>query len=160
MVLRAQWPLSDIAQFFHFAAEEIKKKEDKKTKAFYDWATTGIPAKSYKVEIQNGFPCIPINQESEEERGGSGACWILWQRGRALIGERAFIPGNRVSEELNLIACSSQMDIKNNLNNYKSCTIWRNSYFITMQCMNILSWIKRSNKMKLKKINIDFHVFA
>ena len=64
------------------------------------------------MEIQNGFPCIPINQVSEEERGGSGACWILWQRGRALIGERAFIPGNRVSEELNLIACSSQMDIK------------------------------------------------
>ena len=41
MVLRAQWPLGTIAQFFHFVAEE--KKDDKKTKAFYDWATTGIP---------------------------------------------------------------------------------------------------------------------
>ena len=30
---------------------KLKKKEDKKTKAFYDLATTGIPAKSYKVEI-------------------------------------------------------------------------------------------------------------
>ena len=45
MVLRAQWPLGTIAQFFHFVAEE-KKKDDKKTKAFYDWATTGIPVKS------------------------------------------------------------------------------------------------------------------
>ena len=26
-------------------AEEKKKKNDKKTKAFYDWATTGIPVK-------------------------------------------------------------------------------------------------------------------
>ena len=42
MVLRAQCPLGTIAQFFHFVAEE-KKKDDKKTKAFYDWATTGIP---------------------------------------------------------------------------------------------------------------------
>ena len=39
MVLRAQWPLGTIAQFFHFVAEEKKKK---KTKEFYDWATTGI----------------------------------------------------------------------------------------------------------------------
>ena len=30
-----------VAQFFHFVAEE--KKKDKKTKAFYDWATTDIP---------------------------------------------------------------------------------------------------------------------
>ena len=35
MVLGAQWPLGTIAQFFHFVAEE-KKKDDKKTKAFYD----------------------------------------------------------------------------------------------------------------------------
>ena len=41
MVLRAQWPLGTIAQFFHFVAEE--KKDDKKTKAFYDWATSSIP---------------------------------------------------------------------------------------------------------------------
>ena len=48
MVLRAQWPLGTIAQFFQFVAEEKKKKkkkDDKKTKAFYDWATTGIPVK-------------------------------------------------------------------------------------------------------------------
>ena len=38
MVLRAQWPLGTIAQFVHFVVEE--KKGDKKTKAFYDWATT------------------------------------------------------------------------------------------------------------------------
>ena len=41
MMLRAQWPQVIIAQFFHFVAD--KKKEHKKTKAFYDWATTGIP---------------------------------------------------------------------------------------------------------------------
>ena len=43
MVLRAQWPLGTIAQFFHFVAEE--KTKTKKTKIFYDWATTGIPVK-------------------------------------------------------------------------------------------------------------------
>ena len=37
--------MGTIAQFFHFVAEEKKKKKDKKTKAFYDWATTGIPVK-------------------------------------------------------------------------------------------------------------------
>ena len=47
MVLRAQRPLATIAQFFHFVAEE-KKKDDKKTKAFYDWATTCIPVKKKK----------------------------------------------------------------------------------------------------------------
>ena len=42
--------MGTIAQFFHFVAEEKNKtkkqkskKDDKKTKAFYDWATTGIP---------------------------------------------------------------------------------------------------------------------
>ena len=49
MVLRAQWPLGTIAQFFHFVAEEKKKKNDKKTKAFYNWATTGIPVKKKKA---------------------------------------------------------------------------------------------------------------
>ena len=43
MVLRAQWPLGTITQFFHFVAEE--KKDSQKTKAFYDWATTGITVK-------------------------------------------------------------------------------------------------------------------
>ena len=33
--------MGTIARFFHFVAEE--KKKDKKTKAFYDWATIGIP---------------------------------------------------------------------------------------------------------------------
>ena len=32
MVLRAQWPLGTIAQFFHFVVEEKKKKDDKKNK--------------------------------------------------------------------------------------------------------------------------------
>ena len=43
MVLRAQWPLDIIAQFFYFVAEE--KKWRQKNKAFYDWATTGTPVK-------------------------------------------------------------------------------------------------------------------
>ena len=48
LLLRALWPLGTIAQFFHFVAEE--KKDDKKAKAFYDWATTGIPVKN-KIQI-------------------------------------------------------------------------------------------------------------
>ena len=51
MVLRAQWPLGTIAQFFHFVAEE---KKDKKTKAFYDWATTGIPVIMFERRTANG----------------------------------------------------------------------------------------------------------
>ena len=47
MVLRAQWPLDIIAQFFYFVAEE--KKTDEKNKAFYDWATTGTPVKTRGV---------------------------------------------------------------------------------------------------------------
>ena len=62
MVLRAQWPLGTIVQFFHFVAEEKnkkktkQKKDDKKTKAFYDWATTGIPVirKSVSARDQQG----------------------------------------------------------------------------------------------------------
>ena len=30
MVLRAQWPLGTIAQFFHFVAEENKRRQKKK----------------------------------------------------------------------------------------------------------------------------------
>ena len=48
MVLRAQWALGTIAQFFHFVAEE-KKKDDKRTKAFYDWAITSIPVMTGKL---------------------------------------------------------------------------------------------------------------
>ena len=33
-----------MAQFFHFVMVE-KKKDHQKTKAFYDWASTGIPVK-------------------------------------------------------------------------------------------------------------------
>ena len=43
MVLRAQPPLGTIAQLFYFVAEEKKKTTKKTKKAFYDWATTGIP---------------------------------------------------------------------------------------------------------------------
>ena len=35
---------------FPFCGGE-KKKDDKKTKAFYDWATTGIPVKITKAEV-------------------------------------------------------------------------------------------------------------
>ena len=54
MVLRAQWPQGTIAQFFLFVAEE--KKNDKKTKAFYDWATTGIPEKT--KAFMTGLPQV------------------------------------------------------------------------------------------------------
>ena len=47
MVLRAQWPLGTIAQFFHFVAEEKRKTTKKKQRPFYDWATTGIPVNSF-----------------------------------------------------------------------------------------------------------------
>ena len=36
--------MDNIAQFFHFEAEEKKRRQ--KTKAFYEWATTGIPVKN------------------------------------------------------------------------------------------------------------------
>ena len=45
MVLRAQWRLGAIAQF-SILWRRKKKRRQKKTKAFYDWATTGIPVKS------------------------------------------------------------------------------------------------------------------
>ena len=35
-----------------------KKKDDKKTKAFYDWATTGIPVKMIKYLNANSQPNI------------------------------------------------------------------------------------------------------
>ena len=62
MVLRAQWPLGTIAQFFHFVAEE--KKKDKKTKAFFDWATKGITVKSPKHKRVS----IPIKQHINKTR--------------------------------------------------------------------------------------------
>ena len=48
MVLRAQWPLYYLV-IFPFCGGG-KKKDDKKTKAFYDWATTGIPVKSQSAQ--------------------------------------------------------------------------------------------------------------
>ena len=60
MVLRAQWPLGTIAQFFHFLAEEKKRRQ--KPKAFYDWATTGIPV--IKIQIVNFLQKLPQNVES------------------------------------------------------------------------------------------------
>ena len=62
MVLRTQWPLGTIAQFFHFVAEE--KKKDKKTKAFFDWATKGITVKSPKHKRVS----IPIKQHINKTR--------------------------------------------------------------------------------------------
>ena len=58
MMLRAQWPLGTIAQFFHFVAEEKKKKDDKKTKAFYDWTTTGIPVIKFTSITCYKFNCV------------------------------------------------------------------------------------------------------
>ena len=62
MVLRAQWPLGTIVQFFHFVAEEKnknkknkKKKTTKKRKAFYDWATTGIPVIIVSTKSKDKF---------------------------------------------------------------------------------------------------------
>ena len=38
-----------------------KKKKDKKTKAFYDWATTGIPVKSAsKDKLTQNFPDLSL----------------------------------------------------------------------------------------------------
>ena len=84
MVLRAQWPLGTIAQFFHFVAEE-KKKYDRKTKAFYDWATTGIPVRSnlYDVHWGHYLWSYPRNCLEFRELGnifcGCSNCYI-WAR--------------------------------------------------------------------------------
>ena len=42
--------MGTIAQFFHFVMEEKtkNKKKQQKKKAFYDWATTGIPVKKLR----------------------------------------------------------------------------------------------------------------
>ena len=70
MVLRAQWPLSTIAQFFHFVAEEKKKKRRQKTKAFM----TGLPQDSclagYNFErlCAKGWQTA-INQMRRAQRG-------------------------------------------------------------------------------------------
>ena len=40
-------------------AEEKKKKDDKKAKAFYDWATTGIPVtKAFYDWATTGIPVM------------------------------------------------------------------------------------------------------
>ena len=49
MVLRAQWSLY-YRVIFPLCGGGKKKKDDKKTKAFYDWATTGIPVKSQSAQ--------------------------------------------------------------------------------------------------------------
>ena len=38
----------------------VKKKDDKKTKAFYDWATTGIPVKKTKAFYDLATTGIPV----------------------------------------------------------------------------------------------------
>ena len=59
--------MGTIAQFFHFVAEEKnkkqekKKKGDKKTKAFYDWATTGIPVKKQNVYV---YSCSDVHKSN------------------------------------------------------------------------------------------------
>ena len=37
---------------FPFCGGGKKKKDDKKTKAFYDWATTGIPVKRHFSDLK------------------------------------------------------------------------------------------------------------
>ena len=76
MVLRAQRPLGTIAQFFHFVAEEKKKKKgDKKTKAFYDWATIGIPVKIQGCQIQSWF-----KDQLQDRIANKGMAWPNYRR--------------------------------------------------------------------------------
>ena len=50
--MNPNWP-SRKSTTFHFVAEEKKKKKDDKiTKAFYDWATTGIPVMTSSTRKQ------------------------------------------------------------------------------------------------------------
>ena len=59
MVLRAQWPLGTIAQIFPFCGGE--KKKNQKSKAFYDWATTGIPVKRRETKCKQSRSCEKIS---------------------------------------------------------------------------------------------------
>jgi hypothetical protein len=60
--------LGTIAQLCHFVAKESDCQKEKKTKAFYDWATTGIPVTrrprgvNWVAYID---PCLPDFSEPE-----------------------------------------------------------------------------------------------
>ena len=51
---------------FHFVAEE-KKKTTAKTKAFFDWATTGIPVMNLclRATTETKHYCVTIEQSIE-----------------------------------------------------------------------------------------------
>ena len=55
MVLRAQWPLGTIAQFFHVVAEEKKKKDDKKTKGILWLGYHRYPSKNLSNSTVAGY---------------------------------------------------------------------------------------------------------
>ena len=42
-----------------------KKKDDKKTKAFYDWATTGIPVKT-GINLKKHEDCVTGKHEQRD----------------------------------------------------------------------------------------------
>ena len=55
MVLRAQWPLGAIAQFFHSVADEKKKKDDKKTKGILWLGYHRSPSKNLSNSTVAGY---------------------------------------------------------------------------------------------------------
>ena len=55
---------------FPFCGGGNKKKDDKKTKAFYDWATTGIPVKSYNVKYKTVSHVSLLIKKVRKNEGG------------------------------------------------------------------------------------------
>ena len=107
MVLRTQWPLGTIAQFFHFVAEE--KKKTQKNKGIYDWATRGIPVKSPKHKRVS----IPIKQHINETRALTSQFKLTFSTDSvffpvpfcfSVIPEPFFLPRKRYYQSENLFA--------------------------------------------------------
>ena len=61
--------MGTIAQFFHLVVAEEKKKRRQKTKAFYDWATTGIRVISDPVVEKVWFHTISKMHKGLRGRG-------------------------------------------------------------------------------------------
>ena len=61
--------MGTIAQFFHLVVAEEKKKRRQKTKAFYDWATTGIRVISDPVVEKFWFHTISKMHKGLRGRG-------------------------------------------------------------------------------------------
>ena len=72
--VEAQWPLSTIAQFFHFVAEE---KNPQNTKAFYDWPTTGIPVISPKFLVNVILCAQPHNPWHHLQENNTQTLWLV-----------------------------------------------------------------------------------